>query len=45
MIVTFNEEKDSSLFANPPVGLTAPYIVIINELDFDNKLARFIDDG
>ena len=39
MIVTFNEEKDNSLFFNLPVGITAPYVDITNVQDFDNKFA------
>ena len=27
------------------VGITSPYIDIINAQGFDNKFARFIDDG
>ena len=40
------KRKIVPFFVNPPVGLTAPYIDIINVQDFDNKFARrFFDDG
>ena len=40
-----NEEKGSSIIFNLPVGITAPYVDIINVQDFDNTFARCIDDG
>ena len=39
------KRKVFPLFFNLPVRITVQYVDIINVQDFDNKFARFFDDG